>query len=238
VYTAVAEKEIIMPQEHEGELGENYTWKEMMKRLPHADAFLGCKTKAYDLDIFMTHWRLFVTGYYFIFETVIDVPVIETKSLHALEDCITVAGHYGRTEILDKILSLLYRLTGLSSQLWFTTNVVVDLSQNRKTQSSLSMVFNIVRLYGNYLKESWIGVFDVTLTLLIFRLLPDKLLSVHESLAVFGPLLGKPLSRLSLTFLLFSVSSPSDNRKKKGEGDILPCQFSFPSFGTRPKETL
>ena len=195
MYTAIAEKEIVMPQEHEGELGENYTWREMMKRLPHADEFLDCKTKAYDLDIFMAHWRLFVTGFYFIFETIIDVPAIEAKSHRALEDCITVAGHYGKTEILDKILSLLYRLTGLSSQLWFTTNVVVDLSQNHKTQSSLSLIFNIVRLYGNYLKESWIGVFDVTLTLLIFRLLPDELFSGHESLAAFDPLLGKLISR-------------------------------------------
>jgi brefeldin A-resistance guanine nucleotide exchange factor 1 len=186
----VVEKEIVMPEEHEGELGENYTWREMMKRLPHAGPFLNSKTKAHDLDIFMPIWNLLVSGFYFILETVADQD-IEMKSANALENCSIIAGYYGKVEVLDKIISLLYRLTGLSSQLWFTTNVITDLSKNRKAQYSLSQMFKIIQQHGNYLSESWNLIFDAILTLLVFQLLPDQLLYVENVFAVHSPLLGK-----------------------------------------------
>ena len=36
IYDAIKKREIIMPEEHDGQLGFNYAWKELLKRAESA----------------------------------------------------------------------------------------------------------------------------------------------------------------------------------------------------------
>lgn len=54
---AIRQNEIVMPEEHEGELGFNYQWKELLKNARHTDDLLACRTNLYDKDMLAFVWN-------------------------------------------------------------------------------------------------------------------------------------------------------------------------------------
>lgn len=57
IYDAIRENEIVMPEEHEGHLGFNYAWKQLLLRSNTSGPFVVCDTSAYDKDIFQLAWK-------------------------------------------------------------------------------------------------------------------------------------------------------------------------------------
>ena len=46
-----------MPEEHEGHLGFNYAWKQLLQRSKSCGPFVVCETAAYDKDLFRLAWK-------------------------------------------------------------------------------------------------------------------------------------------------------------------------------------
>lgn len=46
-----------MPEEHEGILGFNYAWKQLLHRSYKTDLFVVCTTPSYDKAIFELSWK-------------------------------------------------------------------------------------------------------------------------------------------------------------------------------------
>jgi len=66
IYRTIREDEILMPEEHEGDLGYQYQWTELIKRSNKDNTWYECSVslpegsqlaKAYDRDIFEIIWR-------------------------------------------------------------------------------------------------------------------------------------------------------------------------------------
>lgn len=57
IYDAIRSDEIVMPEEHEGQLGFNFAWKQLLHRAKSAGLFTVCDTAAYDKDIFTLAWK-------------------------------------------------------------------------------------------------------------------------------------------------------------------------------------
>jgi hypothetical protein len=59
IYDAIRERAIIMPEEHDGELGLNYAWKELLKRAAltgNSMKMPSASTNAYDGDMLVAVW--------------------------------------------------------------------------------------------------------------------------------------------------------------------------------------
>jgi hypothetical protein len=57
IYDAIRSDEIVMPEEHEGQLGFNFAWKQLLHHAKSAGLFTVCDTAIYDKDIFMLAWK-------------------------------------------------------------------------------------------------------------------------------------------------------------------------------------
>ena len=57
MYDALKESEIVMPEEHEGDLGFNYAWQELMKKMDSAGPIiLNIPKSVFEKDMFSTIW--------------------------------------------------------------------------------------------------------------------------------------------------------------------------------------
>jgi golgi-specific brefeldin A-resistance guanine nucleotide exchange factor 1 len=52
IYDSIKRREIILPEEHTGQFGFDYAWKELLARAPKAGPMLVCDTNAFDKDMF------------------------------------------------------------------------------------------------------------------------------------------------------------------------------------------
>lgn len=57
IYDEIKANEIVMPEEHEGDLGFNYAWRELMKRAEITPSLTPQRTDIYDRDMFLCVWR-------------------------------------------------------------------------------------------------------------------------------------------------------------------------------------
>lgn len=57
VYEAIRKREIVLPQEHEGQLGFNFAWKELLHRAETAGPLVISNTSMYDKELFISSWK-------------------------------------------------------------------------------------------------------------------------------------------------------------------------------------
>jgi len=57
IYEAIRKREIVLPQEHEGQLGFNYAWKELLRRAETAGSLVVSNTAMYDKELFVSSWK-------------------------------------------------------------------------------------------------------------------------------------------------------------------------------------
>lgn len=57
IFEAIRKREIVLPQEHEGQLGFNYAWKELLRRAENAGPLTISNTSMYDKELFVSSWK-------------------------------------------------------------------------------------------------------------------------------------------------------------------------------------
>lgn len=57
IYEAIRKREIILPEEHEGQLGFNYAWKELLRRAETTGPLIVSHTAMYDRELFVSSWK-------------------------------------------------------------------------------------------------------------------------------------------------------------------------------------
>ena len=74
IFDAIRKREIVLPQEHEGQLGFNYAWKELLHRAETAGPLIISNTSMYDKELFVSSWK----------------PIMSAISygMHAFSECI------------------------------------------------------------------------------------------------------------------------------------------------------
>lgn len=121
-----------MPQEHTGQAGFDYAWKELMTHSetagtqvhpfaqesrsdassPFSDSLISCDTDVFDETIFKLVWRSVVHAIANAFTTFDDELVVQDV-IAGFRQCATLAGKYQLPEVFDFLVSSLSRATGL-----------------------------------------------------------------------------------------------------------------------------
>lgn len=150
-----------MPEEHTGQLGFEYAWKELLARSRQSGksihvgmvvagvtrfvigSFLMCNSALFDLDMFKTVWKPLISAIAYAFISFDDDYVIQ-RAISGFRQCATLASHFHLPDVFDFVVVSLSQATSLLSEN-LPTQVpnypVVEVEGQSVTVSSLSVNF-------------------------------------------------------------------------------------------------
>ncbi|CAG8585934.1 8500_t:CDS:10, partial [Paraglomus occultum] len=198
IYDAIRKREIVMPEEHEGQLGFNYLWKELIHRTEAAGPLIICDVSLYDKDMFITTWKPIVTAISYAFTSAPDDMTLQ-KAITGFHQCALLSANCQLYDVFDYIIMTLAKMTGLLGQGYSNetaNNPVVnvndidvtisDLSiqfgRNYKGQLAAVVLFAIANEYGNVLKDGWKFILEIIKNLFVNSLLPSSMSQVEDFL--------------------------------------------------------
>ncbi|KAI9446656.1 Sec7-like domain is implicated in guanine nucleotide exchange function [Lactarius indigo] len=231
VYDSIRKQEIVMPEEHTGQLGFEFAWKELLVR-SRQSGMQNCSKSM---------WKPVISAITFAFMTFDDDYMIE-RAIAGFRQCATLAGHFQLPEVFDYVVISLSQATSLLSenlpsevpvypvvevegQSITVSSLAVNFGAHLKGQLAAVVLFNIMNGNGDAIREGWIQVFEILLNLFIHSLLPTRMLQMEDFLGGVSmiPLRGSSsqptrsaprsdglLSTLS-SYLMTPYSSAEDN---------------------------
>ncbi|KAI0831147.1 Sec7-domain-containing protein [Trametes gibbosa] len=198
IYESIRKREIVMPEEHTGQLGFEYAWKELLARTRQAGDLLMCNTSLFDADMFKSVWRTVVSAIAYAFITFDDDYIIE-RAITGFRQCATLARHFDMPDVFDFVVVSLSQATSLLSDAQPTqvpnypvvevdgqpvtvSSLSVKFGTNFKGQLAAVVLFNIVNGNANALREGWTQIFEMYQTLFLHSLLPSRMLQMEDFL--------------------------------------------------------
>lgn len=208
IYDNIQKREIVMPEEHEGQLGFNYAWKELLKRSETAGTLVVCDTHIYDKDIFASSWKPTLQASSQAFALFQDDQMLQ-RAIAGFHQCALLAAHYKLHEVFDFITVSLADITGLTDakyaretasfptadidgQKVVVSELTVNFGRNYKGQLAAVVLFKVVNEYASVLRQSWTQVLEILRNLFVHSMLPESLLQVEDYLSGTSTIPLKP----------------------------------------------
>ncbi|KAK5816093.1 hypothetical protein F5H01DRAFT_343687 [Linnemannia elongata] len=197
IFEAIRKREIVLPQEHEGQLGFNYAWKELLHRAETAGPLTVSNTAMYDKELFTSSWKPIMSAISYAFNMAQDDATLQ-KSLTGYYQCAILAAHFKLPDIFDRITMSLARMTGLLDTphnpadnrdvvVEGTTITVSDLAvqfgKSYKGQLAAVVAFGVANEHGNMIRSGWKPILEIIKNLFVNSLLPGSMLEVEDFLA-------------------------------------------------------
>ncbi|KAG6833469.1 hypothetical protein H0H87_006041 [Tephrocybe sp. NHM501043] len=191
-------REIVMPEEHTGQLGFEHAWKELLTRSRQAGDFMICNSSVFDIDMFKIVWKPVISAIAYAFTSFEEEYIIQ-RSIAGFKQCATLAGHFRLPDVFDFVVVSLSEATSLLSdsaavrvpsypvievegQSVTVSNLSVKFGTNFKGQLAAVVLFNIVNGNGNALREGWTQIFEMFQNLFLHSLLPTRMLQMEDFL--------------------------------------------------------
>ncbi|CAJ0745271.1 24891_t:CDS:10 [Entrophospora sp. SA101] len=195
IYDAIRKKEIIMPEEHEGQLGFNYAWKELLHRAESAGPFVICNVPLYDKDMFTTVWKPTVAAISFA----PDDATLQ-KAINGFHRCALLSAQYKLYEVFDYIIMSLAKMTELLGSRYSNetannpiikvqdiditvSDLTIQFGRNYKGQLAAVVLFAVANEHGNVLRDGWKYILEIIKNLFVNSLLPSSMIQVEDFLA-------------------------------------------------------
>ncbi|KAF7725729.1 GDP/GTP exchange factor for ARF [Apophysomyces ossiformis] len=196
IYEAIRHDEIVMPEEHEGRLGFNYAWKQLLYRSNASGHFVVCDTASYNKDIFELTWKSIVAAISYAFNTAQDDATLQ-KAISGFHHCALLSSHFGLHDVFDSIVINLATMTGLlekagntsslpdpivdvAGQKYVISNLAIRFGRDYKGQLAAVVMFAIVTRHGNSLRSGWTKILQIIRNLFVNSLLPSSMLQVED----------------------------------------------------------
>ncbi|KAI5835636.1 Sec7-domain-containing protein [Schizophyllum commune Tattone D] len=198
IYENIRKQEIVMSEEHTGQLGFEHAWQELLTRSRAAGEFMICNTNAFDLEMFKTVWRPVISTIAYAFISFDDDYIIQ-RAIAGFRQCATLAGQFNLPDVFDYVVVSLSQATSLlpdtlpaqvpnypvvdfDGQSVTVSGLSVNFGTNFKGQLAAVVLFNIVNGNGNALREGWTQIFEMFQNLFLHSLLPTRMLQMEDFL--------------------------------------------------------
>ncbi|KAI0047968.1 hypothetical protein FA95DRAFT_1540484 [Auriscalpium vulgare] len=198
LYDSIRKREIVMPEEHTGQLGFEFAWKELLARSRQSGELMIGNFDPFDKDMFKSVWKPIISAITYAFMTFDDDYIIE-RAIAGFRQCATLAGHYRLPEVFDFVVVSLSQATSLLSennptevpvypvvevegQSITVSSLAVSFGAHLKGQLAAVVLFNIMNGNGNAIREGWTQVFEILQNLFIHSLLPTRMLQMEDFL--------------------------------------------------------
>ncbi|KAF8630385.1 hypothetical protein AX15_002943 [Amanita polypyramis BW_CC] len=229
IYDSIRKREIVMPEEHTGQLGFEYAWKELLARTRQTGEFMMCNTSLFDFEIFGAVWKPLISAITYAFINFEDDYIIQ-HAVTGLRQCATLAHHFNLANVFDFVVVSLSQATGLlpeslggfvpnypevevEDQTIRISRLSVEFGTNVKGQLAAVVLFNIVNGNGNSLREGWMQIFEMFQNLFLHSLLPKRMLQVEDFLG-------------GVSMIPLRGSQPQ-RQTSRGDGGLLSALSSY-----------
>lgn len=196
IYENIRKREIVMPEEHAGQLGFDYAWKELLRRSRTAGTLVACNTTAFDRSMFEASWKPILSSIAFAFSTYADEYMVE-RAISGIRQCGILASEFDLIEVFDFMVHTLASATGLlgnSVPQTLTSNPTVEVENQQVTVSPLSTRFGVnfkgqlaaVVLFtianGNVdsIRTGWSDLFEIFKNLFAHGMLPASMVQMED----------------------------------------------------------
>ncbi|KAF8522156.1 hypothetical protein BU17DRAFT_45284 [Hysterangium stoloniferum] len=230
VYDSIVKREIVMPEEHTGQLGFDHAWNELLQRTRNAGTFIMCNTAIFDKQMFTMVWKPVISAIAFAFTTFDDDYVVQ-RAIAGFRQCATLAGIFRLPDVFDYIVQSLSRVTTLLSNSSYTSvpnHPVIEVEGKEITVSSLSVrfgndikaqlaavvLFTIANGNGNAIRDGWVQIFEMFETLFLHSLLPTRMLQMEDFLG-------------GVSMIPLQGNQPLLHRAARGDGGLLSALSSY-----------
>ncbi|KAL5490206.1 GEA2 [Sanghuangporus weigelae] len=227
VYDSIRKKEIVMPEEHTGQVGFGYAWKELLARTRVAGKLHTCKSSVFDYTMFNSVWKSIISSIAYAFTTFDDDYTVQ-RAITGFRQLATLAVHFNLPEVLDFVVVSLSQVSSLVPDALVTRvphYPVVEVEGQDVTVSSLSIkfgtdfkgqlaavvLFTIINGNGNAVREGWMQIFEIFTNLFLHSLLPTPMLKMEEFIGAI------PLH----------TTVPSPRPTGRGDGGLLSTLSSY-----------
>ncbi|KAJ8699472.1 GDP/GTP exchange factor for ARF [Pleurotus ostreatus] len=240
IYDSIRKREIVMPEEHTGQLGFEYAWKELLARSRQSGELLMCNSALFDVNMFKSVWKPVISAIAYAFISFDDDYIIQ-RAIAGFRQCATLAGRFNLPDVFDFVVVSLSQATSLLSeslpaqvpnypvvevegQAITVSSLSVKFGTNFKGQLAVVVLFNIVNGNGNALREGWTQIFEMFQNLFLHSLLPTRMLQMEDFLGGVSmiPLRGSQPARQqqrndggllsALSSYLMTPYGPSDHQ--------------------------
>jgi len=248
IFNAIRESEIIMPEEHDGELGFNYQWRELIQRSKTDNDFTICDTSLYDKNMFVTTCNLTIAAISYAFDTAEDDITIQ-KAIIGLHYCTLIAKKFKMNNIIDNIINSLSLLSGLQNETPEGYDPLakpktldkwsVEFGINCKGQVASLLMFDIAADYGDSIHVGWKSIMECINNLFLHSLLPEKLTEYEDlvrgksqipHLVVQKPIKKSDSIRRDTGFIStlfqFALAQPNDDNYQPTQEELAAQHFT------------
>ncbi|KAG6819604.1 hypothetical protein H0H93_010328 [Arthromyces matolae] len=246
IYDSIRKREIVMPEEHTGQLGFEHAWKELLTRSRRAGDFMICNSPSFDIELFKAAWKPVISAIAYAFISFEEEYVIQ-RSISGFRQCATLAGHFQLPDVFDFVVVSLSEATSLLSDhiparvphypvievegLSVTvSNLSVKFGTNFKGQLAAVVLFNIVNGNGNALREGWTQVCEIAPCYMGLDVILQQIFEMFQNLFLHSLL---PTRMLQMEDFLGGVSmiplrgSSLSRPTARSEGGLLSALSSY-----------
>ncbi|KAJ3076852.1 GDP/GTP exchange factor for ARF [Podochytrium sp. JEL0797] len=199
MYDAIRTNEIVMPEEHEGDLGFGYAWKEVMKRVEGSKRVaMRAPRGEFGRDMFEAVCAPVVAAISYAFDSSEDSLTLQ-KAVVGFHQCASIANTYHLTDVLDNIIISLSKTTGLlkdyaklpperkldesSLENEGAARVdawAVEFGRNYKGRVACVLMFHLAAEYGNTVRAGWKNIVEILGNLFLHSFLPVGMLTADN----------------------------------------------------------
>jgi Sec7-like guanine-nucleotide exchange factor len=176
IYVEIRDNEIILPEEHGGELAFNFQWAELLGDYHKITKLSTLDTNVFDKDMFSRVWAPIASSIIFMFENLEDSFSL-SKVLNGLHQIVTLAAQYEQSEVVDFIVMSLLKVSGITQKSKtlpteidfaepnaleslqgegkFADRWAAELGQNTRGKLAVVFIFDMINEFADCLSKSW-----------------------------------------------------------------------------------
>ncbi|KAH9817046.1 hypothetical protein DFH28DRAFT_167972 [Melampsora americana] len=228
IFDSIRKREIVMPEEHSGQLGFEYAWKELQRRSRIAGPFITCNTSIFDKAMFEVSWRPVISAFSYAFTNFNDDHILQ-RIVAGFQQCATLASRYDLPEVFDQVVLALARITDLTQlpsadtnfptvsaegQMLTISPLSIRFGKNFKAQLATVVLFTIANSDGSTMRQGWLCIFEILQSLFAHSILPSEVLVLPD------------FSNVG-TIALHPPKSPSHAPERRADAGLLSTLSSY-----------
>ncbi|GAA5939550.1 hypothetical protein JCM3775_004858 [Rhodotorula graminis] len=232
IFDSIRKREIVLPEEHQNQVGFEYGWKELLRRSRRSGPFTHNPTSVFDRGMFAVAWKPLVSAMSFAFANFRDDFMVQ-RAIGGFNHCAALAARFDMPEVFDYLILSLSRVSGLvqapaasqevgnfpvvevEGQKVTVSPVAVRFGTNVKAQLAAVVLFTIANHNGAFIRRGWTQIFEIYQTLFTHSLLPPSMLMMEDFLSGASAIPLKPKT----------VAAPREERR--GDGGLLSTLSSY-----------
>lgn len=197
IYDEIRRREIVMPEEHAGQLGFDYTWKELLRKSRAQAPLVDAPPQGLDRALFQHSWRPFVASIAHAFAQLQDEHLLQ-RVIAGCRQCAVLARAYDVPDVFDYMVHHFAQSTGLlrsplaldtaanaehvlDGQTIMISPLSVHFGTNFKSQLAAVVLFTIANGNGGAIRGGWDDILGLFETLLPNGLLPPSVASMRDA---------------------------------------------------------